>query len=347
MKKLLNPRTKNSGAIGIDLSPEDYTKLMQRTFKALQKFSSSRKTKAVHKLLSSSVVTPALFSGNASDYLIAAGIKGNTLRELLFNLKMFDDSLSQNGAVGYASQLIRIDEKIRKEKTYISEKQIYNIEQLEKNRDETVEKFLNSIDYIKLIDGIYFGWLTTLSASVIEREGGTKPKIVTYASDILAKILKKMYSKVNVGKKMESEVHQLIEAIAIYFIRIYYYGETAQYALNLMKKGISEDILEVIRRARVTKFKEFNELSTVLNQTQLMPLTTTAFDLEMQRMFGKYAYEFYIQTSFMDFITFMANLAHPTLLFKEAYEIDDESHKRLEELLLNEQKSIKIAKKEI
>jgi hypothetical protein len=44
---------------------------------------------------------------------------------------------------------------------------------------------------------------------------------------------------------------------------------------------------------------------------------------------------------------FMANLSHNTQLFRDSYPVDDEVHKRLEELLLNEQKNIKIINKDI
>ncbi len=345
-KRLTNQEIPNSGVISIKLDPESYSKLMKNAFTALRKFSSNKKTRSVHKLLTAGVVYPAIFSGNGSDYLVMSNVKNNTLRLMNFNLKMFDDSLSQAGAVGFASKIQDFDTQIQKEKTFLGEKQVYNIEQLNEDKDEVIDKFLKSIDYIKLVDGIYFGWLSVLSDSIVTKEGD-KSKVLMSAATILSDVIKKMYSKMSTGRKMDSEVHQLIEAIAIYFMRIYYYGETAQYALNLMKKGFPEETLEVIKRTGVTQFKEFNDLTLILNATQLMPITKTTFDLEMQRMFGKYAYEMYIQMSLASFIAFMANLANPSQIFKDAYEMDDESHKRLERLILDEQKNIKIESKDI
>ncbi len=342
MKRLTSKEMPNAGMIEVKLDPEVNDELIKRTFSALRKFSSSRKTKAVHKILDNKLPAPALFTGNAAEYLVSPIMKGNTVRQIKFNLYHFDDSLDRAGAVGYATKLENIDDKIQKEKTYLSDKQVFNLEQLNIDKKEISDKFLNSLDYIKLVDGLYFGWLLALAYSTMDGPNATKQKIVITTSDIMADIIKKMYQKVN--SKMEPGVHQLLDAIAVYFIRIYYYGETAQYTLNLMKGTYSEEVIETIKKARVTQFKEFSDLSILLKETQLLPLTKNTFDLQMQKMFGKYGYDNYIQQSLADFIAFMANLAHPTSLFKDAYELNDESHLRLEELLLNQAKSIKMDK---
>ncbi len=344
MKKINMTDVSNAGLSEIHLDPDVHEEMIKRTFTALRKFSSSRKTRSVHKILDNRILFPALFSGNVSEYLMSPIEKGNTLRKLLFNLYFFDDSLDRSGAVGYATEMNTIDGKIQKEKTFLSDKQVFNLEQLKEDKEKMSQKFLNSLDYIKLVDGTYFGWLLMLSNTALEQESLTKPKIVTLTSDILSSTLKKMYMRVN--STMDADVHQLFEAIAIYFIRVYYYGETAQYVLNLMQRGFHEDILDVIRKTKVTRFKEFNEISLLLKEAQLLPLTTNTFDLKMQKMFGRYGYVYYIQPALSTYIAFMANLAHPSQLFKDAFGVDDEACLRLEELLLNESKKIKIDKYE-
>ncbi len=345
MKRLTTKEMTNAGLTEVRLDPEVFEEMLKNTYSALRKFSSSRKTKAVHKILDNKLPAPTLFTGNAAEYLVAPVMKGNILRQIKFNLFFFDDSLDRNGAVGLATRLENIDAQIQKEKTYLSDKQVFNLEQLNKDKKEISDKFLKSLDYVKLVDGLYFGWLIALSYSTMDNPSSLKPKIVTTTSDIMSDILKKMYQKVN--SKVEPEVFQLLDAISVYFIRIYYYGETAQYALNLMQGTYNEEVLNTIKKARVTQFKEFNDLSVLLKETQLLPLTKNTFDLQMQKMFGKYGYDNYIQLSLADFTAFMANLAHPTSLFKDAYELDDESHLRLEELLLNQAKSIKMDKVEV
>lgn len=345
MKKLFN-QSKNTGVIPITLQPEEYEQFKKNLMTALKKFSSSRKTRAVHKLINNNSVISGIFSGDSALSLVANLIHNNEIKHVILNLAMYDDSLAGSGTVTLASRIIDYEQQIQKEETFVNEKRLLNIEKLQEKRKEVVEKFLKSIDYIKAIDGIYFGWLLVLATKAIDNESKTKAKIVTLASDILANILKKMYTQVR-NTKIESDVHQLIEAIAIYFIKIYFYGESGSYALNSLKKAFSEDTIDAIKRARVTQFKEFNDLAKILKETELMPITENVFESLMKRYFGKYAYEEYIQKSLVDYCAFMANLAYNTQLFRDSYPVDDESHRRLEELLLNEQKNIKIRKIEV
>jgi len=338
MKKLIRDYRRNSGILLVELEPDFQNELKNKLFAALRKFSSSRKTKAVHKNIENDTVKPALFNGEASQYLVSPVFKNSVINMITFNVFFFDDSLDQKGAVTYAAKIINVGEKIQKEKTFVTERQLYNLERLQAEKEEMQEKFLASLDYIKLVDGIYFGWLLFLSFHMLKNDSDTKAKIVTIAADILASILKQMYLKINT--KIEPETHQLLEAISIYFIRLYFYGESSQYVLHMMKKAFDEEILEAIKLSKVTRFKKFNELSLILRETQLLAITETTFDLQMQKMFGKYAYEQYIQDYFHEFIAFMANLAHPTQIFKDSYEVDKDIHLRLEELLLNEQKKI-------
>jgi hypothetical protein len=335
---------KNTGISLIKLELEEREELKKKLMTALKKFGSSRKTKAVHKLINSDLIYPAIFGGQGSEELAASRVSNNNaIKAIFMNIYQYDDSLAGNGTVNLGTRINDFDDKIRSEETYVDEKKLLKIEKLKEQREETVDKFLKSLDYMKMVDGIYFAWLVFLARIAVKDESRTKAKIVTVGSDILADILKNMYQKTKPGK-MDPDVHQLIEAIAIYFIRIYFYGESSTYALNLLKQAFSEDTVEAIKRAKVTKINEFNDVAKLLRETELMPITENVFDSLMNRMFGKFAYEKYIQQSLVDYLAFMANLTHNTLLFKDSYPINEDLHKRLEELLLNEQKKAVIAK---
>jgi len=341
--KRLTTQLKNSGIIMVEMTTQEEADFTKNLMTALKKFSSSRKTRATHRLVQSGNIQSAIFSGDGSDILVGPMLRNSELRYLLMNLEMYDDSLAGHGSVKLASQILDLDKQIKKEETFISEKRLLNIEKLQENRDEVGQKFLKSLDYIKMVDGIYFGWLLVLAINALNTESKTKSKIVTVASEILASILKKIYKQTG-HQKIESDVHQLIEAISILFIKTYFYGESTQYALNDLKKAFSEDIIDTIKRTKITKIDKFSDISKFLKETELMAITENTFDSLMTRMFGRYAYETYIQSSLADFLAFMANLTYNTQLFKDSYPVDDDSHKRLEELLLNEQKNIKIRK---
>jgi len=338
--KRLSKEAKNSGLNTIEFNSEESKEFNNKLFTALRKFGSGRKTKAVHKLIDHNLIIPAIFGGQATDSLVAPATGGTSLKAMLMNAYHYDDSVGARGTVTYAMERISIDKDIHKEETFVNDARLHNIEKLNAKRKEVTDKLLNSFDYIKLIDGAYFGWLLFMADTAIHHDEAAKPKIVTTGADILASILKKLYKQVN--SKIDPDVHQLIEAIAIYFFKIYFYGETASYALNSLKKAFKEDIIEAIERAKVTKFNEFGDLAKILKETELMPITNNTFDMQMERMFGKIGYREYVSPSLVTFLAFMANLAQPNGLFKDSYSVDDEVHTRLEELLLNEQKKVTI-----
>jgi hypothetical protein len=344
MKKMTTP-LRNAGTILLELSPEAQNEFKKKLLTALQKFSSSKKTRAVHKLIESDAIGLGMFSGTMADLLFAMYFKTNTLGKIVLNIALFDDSLDTVGSTNHAQKIKNLEEDIAKEKTFIKEEQLKNLEELNKRKKEEEEKFLNSLDYLKMIDGIYFSWLNFLSIYIVTSKTDMLPKIATTASDILAEIIKKIFAKAN--KKIDPEVHQLIEACAYYFIRVYFYGESSSYAINKIKKGFKPEVIESIEMSKVTKFKEFEDLGTLLKETGLIAMTPNTFRLQMENFFGKYGYQYYMSTSFTSFISFLANLAHPTQLFKDSYPVNDTSHKRLEELILNAQKSTMIKTQKI
>jgi len=345
MKRLSKP-TSNAGIMIIEMEPQEYEMYTKKMMTALRKFGSGKKTRSVHKLLGKRIPAPAIFAGTSANTLVSPNIKDTTiLHSIMLNLYHFDDTLGGKGSVGIATEMFNLDKKIRKEETFVNDARLLSIEKLKENKEELTEKLFDSFDYISMVDGVYFGWLLALSGSVITGEESAKPKIVTTASDILASILKKLYQKTN--NKLDGEIHQLIEAIAIYFIKIYYYGESASYVLNDLKRAFSEDIIEAIKRTKITKINQFNDLALLLKETELMPITPNTFDAQMVSMFGKLAYEEYIQPSLVGYVAFMANMASPSSLFKDSFPIDQKLHERLEELILNEQKNMTIKERTI
>jgi len=340
--KNIKQEIKNASIFTVDLTEKDYKVFYQKLFATLRKFSSSRKTRIVHKLIDDEVIKLALFTGEATGFLTASAIKDNTkLRRLFLNIYHFDDSVSATGVVTLAGKIKQIKDKIVKEKTYLTDKQILNIEKLQEELDETVETLLDNLDYVKIIDGIYFEYLRILALITVTQEGTAKAKVVTAAADLIASIIKKIYLKIS--KTIESEMHQLIEAVSVYFILTYYYGETGPYALAKMKQGFKEEVIESIKRVKVTKFNKFTELAILLKELNIINVTESAFEQQLKKMYGNYAYSTYIERDLVDFIAVNANLNYRTQLFN-AFPIVDELHQRTEELILNEKKKLVVLK---
>ena len=336
MKNLINT-TKNSSLYEIQLD-DDHMKLFKdRIFAGLRKFGSSRKTKAVHNLTDKDVLHLATFSGEVANVLSSTFSTGNKLRGILINVFLFDDSLDQHGAVQLAGEIALLQSKIQKEKTYLTDKQILNVEELNKELDEKMLKLINTLDYIKIIDGIYFEYLRFLTDMILTQEQTAKSKVIAIASDIIATIIKKIYMKVQ--RKIEPETHKLIEAVSVYFILTYYFGEAGPYALAKIKGSFDQEHLDAIKNVKVTKFKTFSELTFLIKELNIVNITESAFNTQLQKIYGRYAFETYIQGSLQDFLAVNANLAYNTQLFN-AFALDDELHARLEELILNGRKKI-------
>lgn len=330
---------KNSSIYEIDLDENYYNKFKENLFASLRKFGSSRKTKAVHKLVDENLIRLATFSGDEANALTATAANQNKLKAMFLNVFLFDDSLDQHGAVQIAGQIAQIQSKIQKEKTYLTDKQILNVEALNDQLDETTQKLLGTLDYIKIIDGIYFEYLKFLTNMILTQEQTAKPKVISVASDIIAALIKKIYLKVQ--RNIEPEMHQLIEAVSVYFILTFYFGETGPYAIAKMKGSFKPEVLDLIKGAKLTRFKSFSELTLLIKELNIVNITESAFNSQLQKIYGRYAFDNYIQKSLQEFLAVNANLAYNTQLFN-AFPIDDELHARLEELVLNGRKKIVI-----
>ncbi len=335
--KNLTTSIKNSSLYEINLDNDYYTKFKDNMFASLRKFGSSRKTKAVHKLVDENIIRLATFSGEEANSLSATASNGNKLKAMLLNVFLFDDSLDQHGAVQIAGEITQIQAKIQKEKTYLTDKQILSVEALNKQLDEKMDKLLNTLDYIKIIDGIYFEYLKFLTNMILTQEQTAKSKVIAIASDIIASLIKKIYLKVQ--RTIEPEMHQLIEAVAVYFILTFYFGETGPYAIARMKGSFKPEVLDQIKEAKLTRFRTFSELTLLIKELNIVNITESAFDSQIQKIYGRYAFENYIQKTLQDFLAINANLAYNTQLFN-AFPLDDELHARLEELILNGRKKI-------
>ncbi len=337
MKNLVQS-IKNSTIFETPLDEKQYLSFKNKMFTVLKKFGSSRKTKVVHKMIDSDLIRLATFSGSAAHLLGTTAAKNsNQIKAVFLNVFMFDDSFDQHGAVQMAGQISKIKADIQKEKTYLTDKQILSVEALNEDLDEVVEKLLNSLDYIKIIDGIYFEYLRFLTEIALTQDNTAKSKIVTIGADLISALIKKVYMKVN--REIDSETHQLIEAVSVYFILTYYYGETGLYAIAKMKPGFKPEVLETLKMAKLTKFKKFTEIAILLKELNLVNITESAFEAQLQKIYGRYAFDNYLLESFQNFLAVNANLSYNTQLFN-AFPIEDELHSRIEELILNEKKKI-------
>lgn len=336
MDNLTSP-IKNSSIIELNFDDIYYAKFKQKLFDALKKFNSGRKTRAVHGLVDKNIIRLGSFSGDASTFMSVSASSSNKLKAIYLNLYLFDDSIQTDGAVKIAGEITTLQNKIQKEKTYLTDKQILSIEEMNLQLNEKFDKFMKSLDFIKMIDGIYFEYLRFLTDIAISNDHSVKPKLVSKTSDIISMVLRKMYISVN--RISDPETNRLIDAVGVYFILIFYYGESGRYAIQKLKTMFSDEIIELLQKTKITRFTKFTELANIIRELNVLNITEDAFEAQLRKIYGRYGYDNYVESSLQNFIAINANLAHSTQLFN-AFPLNDEVHLRLEELVLNEQKKI-------
>lgn len=336
MKNRLLSTSKNGGIQTIMFDEKFKKMFKEHLFTAIKKFNSNRKTRIVHKLVDKNIIQLGFFSGESSLNYHGISNRGNMLSYIILNIYTFGEDTTDGGVVANATTLINLRNEVEKEKTYITDLQIRKIEKLKENMEEIQTKIIEELDYIKIVDGIYFAYLSFLSKYLLTEKKDLQSKIMTVISEILSTMIKNIYTKT--GGTLETEEHQLLDAIAMYFILIYYFGKDYKDALLFLKKGVTSEIINIIEYSKVKRFNEFADIVNILHNTNLLVITAPVFEREIEKMIGEFAYKIYAKNSLQTFISIMAVLSQRNLLFNNVYKVDDKLHEQLESLLLNVQK---------
>ena len=339
MNKRLITEAKNTTGLPIEFEEKYYSKFKKRILTTLQKFNSSRKTRVVHKLVEDNLIYLTIVSGVGANRLGHSVFTDTKLKAILMNVFLFNDSLDQHGSVKLAGEITHLRHLIQKEKAYLDDKQVYNIEQLNIQLDEAMDKLINSLDYLKLIDGIYFEYLRFLSRTLLVYDLKARPKVLGITVDVFTSILRSIYSKIN--REIGHEEMRILDAVSAFVILVYYLGHDARSAFKKMEVGYDQDAINKIKLTKVTKIEKLEDLAHLLQALELMAVTPRALKNAFDKMFSSYGMDNYVELSAQDMLAFFANLNYNTQLFN-AFPSNIDMHARLEELLLNTKKMISI-----
>jgi hypothetical protein len=119
--KRLTRRTSKTAIIIPEIDQKTYEEFKNKLFTALRKFGSGRKTKAVHKIIDKNMVIACIFAGDASVLIGAPTFKETTLRSILLNAHLFDDSVMGTGTIKMAGHLVDLEKQLKKEETFVNE----------------------------------------------------------------------------------------------------------------------------------------------------------------------------------------------------------------------------------
>ena len=324
----------------IDYTEEFYTELKKRLFLALQKYRSSRKTKVVHYLIENNNFDLILFSGDDSDLIGKFMAQENKLFSILLNVKYFADFASEDIVIIFGKIIETID-KINEEKNVISDQRIFNLNKLKEEYNNYMQKFLDSFDYTKIIDGIYYIFLKYLFFRVYNTNPISTKKFLLLNSQYLSKFIQYIYKK-STKMSVDEALKEKINIISDYFILAYYYGDSVHVALKKIEQVYNKDAVEFLRKSNHLKCENFENLADILFETDTLRIQKNIFDMFFKKEFGEVGFGL-VKMSKTTFDAFVCSINHKNILFN-AIPTDEKLSFMIEELISNEKSKILIPK---
>jgi len=178
--------------ISVDLINEDsilVKKFNERLKVALSKFTSSRKTRVVHELMTKNMISIALIHGYKDPVNIF--YKENTLYKIYINVADAD-SLNTNNLSALLNKVKILRLKHKELSRLVSSHQIVKLESLQEELDEVREKILSTIDWLKIVDLAYFGILQFYAVQSVNKNKPERIKVFMTTEDLLLKQLRKI-----------------------------------------------------------------------------------------------------------------------------------------------------------
>jgi len=220
---------------------------------ALSKFSTSKKTKLVHELMTKNQIVFGQINIEVPVEVIA---KENTLYKIFIN----PFAVLNYGGTGRIDQFKKIIydlqntlTAIKGTKTLITSQQVLKIDSLEKDKKEYIEKFMAEIDWLKLVDLAYFGLLQFYAYNATNKNKPEKVKVYKTTEDLLLKQIRKVLSRVDSSLKpaIKTETEEDIKTekdikiiklrLAVQFMMLTYFLQmSTKSALEILKANKSE-----------------------------------------------------------------------------------------------------------
>lgn len=367
---------------------EVYVQFRDKLKVALSKFPSSRKTKIVHELISKNIVSLGLMHQTGSELPpVVMFNKDKTLHRIFLEPDQINDSTGgSKDLLSLLNDLMKINKQISTEKRFVTEFQIYKIEEFQKDKVKIVDQILEGIDWLKSIDLIYFGYLQLLALLAVDKNQPEKVKVFKIAEELVQKQILKIITKS--GNKIDSdpEKKRVYNLGLQFFILTYFLQISNKMAIDILKNHRGEwvnatledfapaeqdvdietkheklahkenlinkrDTLEnyhkhMTQELSKIKIDSFESLAEIFQKLGVANISPGTLKTQMMNLVGKEVYSLYY-TNYPNFISLMANLNYKTQLFPKLFEVDSVLQKRLEELILNQKRNIIIKEKKI
>ncbi|RLD42222.1 MAG: hypothetical protein DRI86_12090 [Bacteroidetes bacterium] len=367
---------------------EVYVQFRDRLKTALSKFPSSRKTKIVHELISKNIVSLGLMHKTGTDMPpVVMFNKDKTLHRIFLEPDQINDSTGgSKDLLTLLNELMKVNKQISKEKRFVTEFQIYKIEEFQKDKKKIVEDILESIDWLKSIDLVYFGYLQLLALLAVDKNQPEKVKVFKVPEELVQKQIIKIISKSGNQIDKDPEKKRVYNLGIQFFILTYFLQISNKAAIDILKNhrgewvnatledfAPAEQDLDIdtkfekeahkenlinkrgtlddhhkymIQEFQKIKINSFGSLAEIFQKLGVANISPKVLETQMELLVGKEAFSLYY-TNYPNFISLMANLNYKTQLFPKLFEVDAKLQTRLEELILNQKRNVIIKEKRI
>jgi len=334
MGNRLYPDQKDSIMNGIVFTEEFYEEFKKRLFLAVQKHNSSRKTKIVHNLIENNNFDLVLFTGN--DDIAKVRHIDNKLLTIYLNAIYFADFIG-DGIVGVYSKIIDIIAKLDNEEKIMSTQRIYNITKLKEEYKKWMNKFLDSFDYSKIIDGLYYGFLKFLFTRAYKSNINITKKFLLLNSQYLSKFIQHIYLKTT-KTNVDSFFKEKLNIITDFFVLVYYFGDSSMVALKKIEKAYGKDATEFLKKSNHLNCTDFENLADLLYETDIFKIQKNIFNMFFKKEFGEIGFKL-LKDNKAELDSFLCSINHKNFLFN-SISIDDKLSFNMEELILNDKSNI-------
>jgi len=124
-------------------------------------------------------------------------------------------------------------------------------------------------------------------------------------------------------------------------------SEKRKYELREKKESLKKHYDNIKKELQKVKIQNFDDLTVILNILDVVNISKTQFNHLMEKAVGGHdVYVLYYQDYFR-FIALMANLNYRTQIFPKQFEVDSELQKRMEQLILNQQRALIVKERKI
>ena len=271
----------NAISMTLTLNNDQYSKIQENLFKALQKIGSSFKTRLIHP-----IIEKKLFKiSNTLTDTINHNIVHST--STIKNGKFLGIYIDINAALDIEDRkelvtVISISQEIDKLKIRITDGNDQKIASLIKNRDDILKNIINNIDYLKLIDIMYFEVLTRMV--IFAKSKKHIYKILEKVSHILGIILNGIIRKFGDVKDRTELGSQIM---LMYLFSHYSHDNDA----SIRKFFINNNLLDKNAPGNI-KFKTIEDISKYLTTNNILNISPNALRNNLQYYIGSEGLDF-------------------------------------------------------